>query len=178
MGRDFQILIRKGDITEIDVDAVVNAANTELILGAGVAGAIRQKGGPSIQAECDKLGPVKLGEAAVTGGGELKARYVIHAAGMRPGGVVTAESLENSTRNSLFKADSAGVSSMAFPAIGTGVGGFPLEECAEIMISTVSGYLIDKESGIKTVYFVLFDEHAYRVFEETMNKHRGGENRS
>lgn len=162
----------------MDVDAVVNAANTDLILGSGVAGAIRNKGGPSIQSECDGIGPVPLGEAAVTGAGDLKAKYVIHAAGMRPGGAVTRESLVNSTRNSLLKADENGAASIAFPAIGTGVGGFPLGECAEIMINTVSGYLNSEERSIKAVYFVLFDEDAYRVFQETLKTIKAGENRS
>lgn len=178
MGRDSQIIIRKGDITEMDVDAVVNAANTDLVLGSGVAGAIRKKGGPSIQSECDGIGPVPLGAAAVTGAGELKASFVVHAAGMRPGGTVTRRSLSDATKNSLARADEKGVRTIAFPAIGTGVGGFPLKECAEIMINTVSGYLNSKESSIKTVYFVLFDEHAYGVFEETLKKMKAGQYRT
>ncbi|MCZ6491786.1 MAG: macro domain-containing protein [Acidobacteria bacterium] len=101
----FEIIILQGDITEADVEAVVNAANNDLELGGGVAGAIRRKGGPSIQEECDRIGRVSLGEAAITGGGELKAAYVIHAASMQLGGQTTAENLEASTRNSLLRAE-------------------------------------------------------------------------
>src|SRR5215472_13126278 len=99
-----RIVTRQGDLTESGCEAVVNAANTGLMLGAGVAGAIRRKGGPQIQAECDKIGPVALGEAAVTSGGNLKARYVIHAAGMHLGGGVGEQSLRDCTRNSLRRA--------------------------------------------------------------------------
>src|SRR5579885_2903195 len=100
-----RIVTRQGDLTESDCEAVVNAANTDLKLGAGVAGAIRRKGGPRIQAECDRIGPIALGEAAVTTGGNLKARYVIHAASMRLGGRTTADSLRQSVRNTLERAE-------------------------------------------------------------------------
>src|SRR5215467_11396920 len=103
-----RIVTRQGDLTESDCEAIVNAANTDLMLGAGVAGAIRKKGGPRIQAECDKIGPIALGEAAVTGGGNLKARYVIHAAGMDLGGGVSEQSLRDTTRNSLRRATEKG----------------------------------------------------------------------
>jgi len=169
MGADRRIVVTMGDITDMEVDAIVNAANTDLVLGSGVAGSIRRKGGPSIQAECDKLGPIPLGEAAVTGGGGLNARYVIHAAGMRPGGGVGAESLVNATRNSLLRADELSLGTVAFPAIGTGVGGFPIEECAGIMIGTVTDYLKKEDTSIEKIYFVLFDEPAFRVFEKILN---------
>ncbi|MEW6145505.1 MAG: macro domain-containing protein [Thermodesulfobacteriota bacterium] len=168
MGADRRILVTIGDITDMDVDAIVNAANTDLLLGSGVAGSIRRKGGPSIQAECDRLAPIPLGEAAVTGGGALKARYVIHAAGMRPGGEVGEESLIYATRNSLRRADELSLHSIAFPAIGTGVGGFPVEECARIMISTVTDYLANEDTSIEKIYFVLFDEPAFRFFEKVL----------
>ncbi|MGE5445707.1 MAG: macro domain-containing protein, partial [Ignavibacteriales bacterium] len=103
-----RIKILKGDITDMDVDAVVNAANTELLLGSGVAGAIRKKGGDSIQKECDRIGSISLGEAAITGGGNLKSRFVIHAAAMHIGGSVTEESLRVATKNSLMRADEKG----------------------------------------------------------------------
>lgn len=173
-----RIIVTKGDITDMDVDGIVNAANTHLVLGSGVAGSIRRKGGPSIQAECDKLGPIPLGEAAVTGGGALKARYVIHAAGMHPGGGVSRESLESATRNSLMRAGEKGMRSVALPAIGTGVGGFPIDECASVMIKTVTDYLTDylKEGGtrIEKVYFVLFDEPSLRAFEKELNRVKEG----
>ena len=169
MGKDRKIEVIMGDIADMEVGAIVNAANTELILGSGVAGAIRKKGGPAIQEECDNIGPIPLGEAAVTGGGVLKARYVIHAAGMHPGGSVGAESLVNSTRNSLLRADERRVGTVAFPAIGTGVGGVPVEACAEIMIETVLNYLEQENSSIEKIFFVLFDEPAFRVFEKVLN---------
>ncbi len=169
MGADASIAVVKGDITEMEVDAIVNAANTRLVLGSGVAGAIRKKGGPAIQAECDALGPIALGEAAVTTGGALKARYVIHAAGIHPGGSVGRDSLVNTTVNSLIRADERRLRTIAFPAIGTGVGGFPMEECAEIMIEAVSEYLEMANTSVEKVFFVLFDDPAYRVFEKVLN---------
>jgi O-acetyl-ADP-ribose deacetylase (regulator of RNase III) len=168
MGADRRIFVTAGDITDMDVDAVVNAANTDLLLGSGVAGSIRRKGGHSIQEECDKLSPIPLGEAAVTGGGSLKARYVIHAAGMRPGGGVGEGSLIDATRNSLRRADELSLRTIAFPAIGTGVGGFPIEECARLMINTVADYLENEDTSIEKIYFVLFDEPAFRVFEKAL----------
>ena len=129
-----QIKITQGDITEADVEAVVNAANNDLQLGGGVAGAIRRKGGPSIQEECNRIGRVPLGEAAITGGGQLKADYVIHAASMQLGGRTTAENLEVSTRNSLLRAEEKKIQSIAFPAVGTGIAGFDTRRCAEIML--------------------------------------------
>jgi O-acetyl-ADP-ribose deacetylase (regulator of RNase III) len=164
-----RIEIVLGDITDMDVDAVVNAANTHLVLGSGVAGAIRKKGGPVIQAECDNLGHIPLGEAAITTGGGLKARYVIHAAGMHPGGGVGRDSLINTTVNSLRRASENRLRTIAFPAIGTGVGGFPLHECAEVMIGTVRGYLEDEDTTIEKVLFVLFDDAAFGAFENALN---------
>jgi O-acetyl-ADP-ribose deacetylase (regulator of RNase III) len=156
----------KGDITDWAVDAIVNAANTDLQLGAGVAGAIRRKGGEKIQEACDEIGPIRLGEAAVTGGGNLKAFYVIHAASMTLGGRTNAESLRMSTRNSLLRAEEKAIKSLAFPAIGTGVAGFPMEQCAEIMLSEVLRHLKSR-SSLEKIYFVLFDDAALQIFEET-----------
>ena len=156
----------KGDITETAVDAIVNAANTDLMLGAGVAGAIRRKGGPHIQEECDRLGPIALGGAAVTTGGNLKALYVIHAASMRPGGHTTVQSLRLATRNTLERAEEKALKSIAFPAIGTGVAGFPMEECARIMIAETLDHLKARTS-LEKIYFVLYDDAALKVFEDT-----------
>ena len=161
MGR---IELRQGDITEMDVDGVVNAANTQLVLGAGVAGAIRRKGGPSIQRECDAHGPVPLGEAAITGAGDLPARYCIHAASMGLGSRTTARSLRDSVRNSLLRAKEKGLRSIAFPAIGTGVAGFPMDECARIMFDVVREHL-SGDTSVEKVYFVLYGDDAYRTFE-------------
>jgi O-acetyl-ADP-ribose deacetylase (regulator of RNase III) len=159
-----KIVIRQGDITEAEVDAIVNAANNDLKLGAGVAGAIRTKGGPSIQQECDKLGPVRLGEAVITGSGNLPARYVIHAASMRLGGRTTEPNLREATRNSLLRAKEKGLESIAFPAIGTGIAGFPLDRCAEIMGAEVRNHL-KGETSLKRVEFVLYDKPSLYMFQ-------------
>jgi O-acetyl-ADP-ribose deacetylase len=164
-----KIVIRQGDITESDVDAIVNAANNDLKLGAGVAGAIRTRGGPSIQQECDRLGPVRLGEAAITGGGNLPARYVIHAASMPLGGRTTEPSLREATRNSLLRAKEKALESIAFPAIGTGIAGFPLDRCAEIMGAEVRDHL-KGETSLKRVEFVLFDKPSQYVFQHAFAK--------
>src|SRR5712692_1489806 len=141
-----KIYFQKGDITDMAVDAIVNAANTDLILGAGVAGAIRRKGGSRIEVDCERIGPIALGEAAVTAGGNLKAHYVIHAASMRLGERTTAESLRLATRQTLMRAEEKALKSLAFPAIGTGVAGFPMEECAQIMITEVLSHLKSRSS--------------------------------
>ena len=164
-----RIYFMKGDITELEVDAIVNAANNELILGGGVAGAIRSKGGPRIQEECDRIGSIRLGEAAVTPAGNLKAYYVIHAASMQPGGRTTAESLRSATRNSLLRAEEKGFKTIAFPAIGTGIAGFPMEECATVMISELLEHLKSR-SSLEKIYFVLYDDAALKTFEETYKK--------
>jgi O-acetyl-ADP-ribose deacetylase (regulator of RNase III) len=164
-----RIYFTKGDITEAEVDAIVNAANNDLQLGAGLAGAIRTKGGPRIQEECDRIGPIRLGEAAVTTAGNLKAYYVIHSASMQVDGQTTAESLRNSTRNSLLRAEEKGFKTIAFPAVGTGVAGFSMQECAEIMIGEVLEHLKSRTS-LEKIYFVLFDDTALTTFEETYNK--------
>lgn len=164
-----KVTLRQGDLTDAATDAIVNAANNDLMLGAGVAGAIRSKGGPSIQAECDKLGPIPIGEAAITGAGKLKARFVIHAASMRLGGRTTEEALRSSTRNSLKRADEKRLESVAFPAIGTGIAGFPLERCAEVMLEEIRDHLCGTTS-LKRVEMVLFDARALKAFEQALAK--------
>jgi O-acetyl-ADP-ribose deacetylase (regulator of RNase III) len=146
---------------------VVNAANTDLMLGAGVAGAIRTRGGPRIQAECDQIGPIELGEAAVTTGGNLKARYVIHAAGMHLGGRASERSLRDASRNSLRRATEKGIKSIAFPAIGTGIAGFPIKRCAEVMLEEIRDYL-KREHLPERVEMVLFDQAALSAFEQAL----------
>jgi O-acetyl-ADP-ribose deacetylase (regulator of RNase III) len=160
----------EGDITELEVDAIVNAANTELVLGTGVAGAIKTKGGPSIQAECTELAPVGLGQAAATGAGDLRARYVIHAAGMGPDRKTNAGVLETVTRNTLVCAEEKRVKTIAFPAIGTGVGGMKLEESAKIMIKVVMDYLEQGTSSLKKVIFALYGSRAFDVFKEELER--------
>ncbi len=159
-----KVILRQGDITDAGVDAVVNAANNDLQLGAGVAGAIRRKGGPSIQAECDRIGTIPLGEAAVTGGGNLRARHVIHAASMELGGRTTEANLRASTRNSLTRAAELKLESIAFPAIGTGIAGFPLDRCAEVMLEEIRAHL-SAGTSLKRVELVLFDDAALSAFE-------------
>jgi O-acetyl-ADP-ribose deacetylase (regulator of RNase III) len=159
-----KIVIQQGDLTEMDTDAIVNAANNDLILGGGVAGAIRRKGGEEIQRECDAIGSIPIGYAAITTGGKLKARFVIHAASMALGGTTSVEALRNSTSHSLRIARERGLKSIAFPAVGTGIAGFPLKECAEIMLREAAAHLRG-ESSLETIYFVLFDEVAEGIFK-------------
>jgi O-acetyl-ADP-ribose deacetylase (regulator of RNase III) len=163
MGR---IVLAEGDITEHAVDAIVNAANNDLVLGSGVAGAIRERGGPTIQQECDALSPIAVGDAVATGAGELPARYVIHAAGMALGGEATEEAVRASIRRSLELAHELGCTSIAFPAIGAGVGGFSKQRCAEVSIEEARTHLAGATS-LAEIRFVLFGEPMYRLFEMT-----------
>jgi O-acetyl-ADP-ribose deacetylase (regulator of RNase III) len=165
MGVKDRITVTQGDLTQQDVDAVVNAANNALELGGGVAGAIARKGGPAIQEECNRVGPVALGEAAVTTGGDLKARYVIHAASMALGRKTTEEHLRASTRNSLLRAKEKGLATVAFPAVGTGIAGFPMRRCAEVMLDEAADHLAG-ETSLREVRFVLYDAAAYETFRE------------
>jgi O-acetyl-ADP-ribose deacetylase (regulator of RNase III) len=129
-----------------------------------VAGAIRRKGGPEIQRECDAIGPVALGEAAVTTGGRLKARLVIHAASMHLGGATTEQHLRSATRNSMRRADDHKVATIGFPAIGTGIAGFPMHRCAQVMLEEVRAHL-EGATSVQLVEFVLFDASAYNIFK-------------
>ncbi len=167
-----RIVISQGDITEAEVEAIVNAANTDLMLGAGVAGAIRRKGGPEVSMQCAEQGPVKLGEAALTGAGAMKARYVIHAASMHLGGVTSAEALRNAVRNSLARAEEKKLKTLAFPAIGTGVAGFPMKQCAEIMLEEILRH-IRGETSLEEIHFVLFDERGLQTFQKTYSELAG-----
>jgi O-acetyl-ADP-ribose deacetylase (regulator of RNase III) len=164
-----KILLRQGDITECRVDAIVNAANNDLILGAGVAGAIRRKGGTAIQKECDRIGSIPLGEAAITGGGKLVARHVIHAASMSLGQGTSEENLRAATENSLRRAEERRFESIAFPAIGTGVAGFPVARCAEVMLAVIRDHL-DGPSSLKRVELVLFDRTTLEEFEHVLSR--------
>lgn len=156
-------MIQKGDLTEMETDAIVNAANNDLLLGGGVAGAIRRKGGDEIQRECNEIGSIPVGYAAITTGGNLKAKRVIHAASMQLGRNTTAEALRHSTEYALRIAVERGLKTIAFPAIGTGIAGFPMKECAEIMLHEVVRHF-EQGSSIEKVYFVLFDEDATETF--------------
>jgi O-acetyl-ADP-ribose deacetylase (regulator of RNase III) len=166
-GRVLELI--EGDITEMDTDAIVNAANARLILGGGVAGAIARKGGPEIRAECDRVGGTFVGGAAITTGGRLKARHVIHAVGPRMGEGKEDEKLTNATRNALKVADENGLKSIAFPAISTGIFGFPIHRCAEIMLATTLDYL-KGQTGLQRVVFCLYGRDSFNVFAEQLKR--------
>ena len=162
-----EIELIQGDITESDTDAIVNAANDRLILGAGVAGAIHTQGGPSIQEECNAIGHCPVGEAVITGGGNLNARHVIHAVGPRQGEGDEEAKLKNATLNSLKVADQNNLKSITFPAISTGIFGFPLDACARIMLTTAKEYLTGT-TNIERVVFALFDNKSFKTFEDQL----------
>ena len=162
-----RVSLRKGDITESSTDAIVNAANSALWMGAGVAGAIKRAGGQEIEDEAVRKGPIPVGEAVATGAGALKAEFVVHAAAMGGDLVTGADEIRSATRNSLLRAEELGVKSIAFPALGTGVGGFSYSGVAEIMIGTVSQHLAG-ESGLEEVLFILYDDEAYGAFDEAL----------
>lgn len=164
-----RIEIQQGDLTEMNTDAIVNAANNELQLGGGVAGAIRRKGGPKIQAECNEIGTIPVGGAAITSGGDLKARHVIHAASMELGGRTSAHALRSSTAHALRIAAQNGLRTIAFPAVGTGIAGFPVPECAEIMLREAAKHL-EGPTPIEKIHFVLFDRDALEIFEEVFSE--------
>ncbi|MBN1802443.1 MAG: macro domain-containing protein [Candidatus Lokiarchaeota archaeon] len=163
------IRIVKDDITNQNTDAIVNAANSNLILGGGVAGAIRTKGGPSIQEQCNNVSPIKVGEAAITSAGKLKTRHVIHAVGPRMGEGNEDYKLKMATKNSLIIADQHSLKSIAFPAISTGIFGYPINRCAQIMINTVINYL-KENTGIEIVVFCLFSDEDYKIFYDVLEQ--------
>lgn len=159
----------KGDITDQDVDAIVNAANNHLWMGAGVAGAIKKKGGQEIETEAVRQGPVDIGAAVITTGGNLKAKFVIHAAGMGQDLRTDKEKVRLATRSSLKLAEENMVGTLAFPAIGTGVGGFSMYQCAQIMINESIDFLSESKT-LKLVRFVLFDDAGFQSYEEELRK--------
>ncbi len=167
--KNSEIELVQGDITQSNTDAIVNAANSQLVLGAGVAGAIRTKGGPAIQEECNAIGHCPAGGAVITGGGNLKARHVIHAVGPRQGEGNEEEKLKNATLNSLKVAEENNLKSITFPAISTGVYGFPLDACARIMLTTTQEYFTGS-TKIKRVIFALFDSKSFKAFEDQLKK--------
>jgi len=166
-GRMLELI--EGDVTEQATDAIVNAANAALQLGAGVAGAIKRKGGPAIQAECDAIGGTFVGGAAITSGGNLKAKYVIHAVGPRWGEGDEDEKLTNAVRASLVLAEEKDLASISFPAISTGIFGFPIERAASIMLRAAREH-IERGGGLGKVVFVLYGADDYRVFREALDE--------
>ncbi len=164
-----QLELIEGDITEMTTDAIVNAANSYLKHGGGVAGAIVRKGGRIIQDESDKIGYCPVGEAVITGAGSLKAKHVIHTVGPRMGEGNEDEKLKNATVNSLKLADREGLESITFPAISAGIFGFPIDRCAEIMLENIIEYLSGK-TGLKRVVFCLFGRDSFDVFQKELQK--------
>ncbi len=162
-----KISLIQDDITEVAADAIVNAANNHLWMGGGVAGAIKRKGGRIIEEEAVKQGPIPIGEAVVTSSGKLKAKYVIHAAGMGTDLKTDKEKIQNATYNSLKRASELEIESIALPSIGTGVGGFPVHFAADIMIGTAVEFAKGKTS-LKDIIFVLYGEEVFRAFEDAM----------
>ncbi|MFA6349849.1 MAG: macro domain-containing protein [Candidatus Omnitrophota bacterium] len=161
-----EIKIIQGDLTALKVDAIVNAANNKLVMGGGVAGTIRKKGGKSIEEEAVKKGPIKIGESIFTKAGELPAKYVIHAATMGLDFETDETKIRNSARSALDLAEELKVESVAFPALGCGTGGFPLLASAKVMAQEVLRHVKYGESGLKEVTFCLFDKEAFEVFNK------------
>jgi O-acetyl-ADP-ribose deacetylase (regulator of RNase III) len=157
----------QGDLTEQTTDAIVNAANTALQMGGGVAGAIRRRGGPKIQEECNRIGGTYVGGAVITTGGNLAAKYVIHAVGPIHGDEHEDSKLKDATLNSLKLADQKGLKSVAFPAISTGVYGFPKDRCAAIMLSTTIAYL-EGPTKLEKVVFCLYDKKTLELFDDAL----------
>jgi O-acetyl-ADP-ribose deacetylase (regulator of RNase III) len=155
--------VQRADITKLEVDAIANAANTELKHGGGVAGAISRAGGPAVQEESDKAAPIGLGEAVETSAGEMPSRWVIHAATMELGGPTSAEIIRRATASTLAKADELGAKSLALVAFGTGVGGFPVEEAARIEAEEVRRHL-EGDSGLERVVFAVHGADAEAAF--------------
>ncbi|MBN2102406.1 macro domain-containing protein [bacterium] len=161
------------DITTLNVDAIVNAANSRLAHGGGVAGVISRKGGPAIQEESNiwvkTRGVVPAGEVAITSAGDLPARYVIHAVGPRQGEGMENKKLKNATLNSLKMADSRLLKSIALPAISTGIFGYPMDKCAKVMLSAVKAY-VESGTGLERIVLCLFGEQAFSVFQTRFSK--------
>jgi O-acetyl-ADP-ribose deacetylase (regulator of RNase III) len=163
------VTLHKGDLTRVSADAIVNAANNALWMGGGVAGALMRVGGKEIEQEAVKQGPIPVGEAVVTGAGALKARYVIHAAVMAADMVTDADKIRAATQSALLRAEELRLKSVAFPALGTGIGGFPYSRAAEVMIDAVNEHLAG-DSCLEEVLFVLYGDEPFEAFE----KHLGG----
>jgi O-acetyl-ADP-ribose deacetylase len=156
--------VLQADVTKLEVDAIANAANTQLAHGGGVAGAISRAGGPAVQRESDERAPIELGEAVETTAGEMPARWVIHAATMELGGPTSAEIIERATRSTLDRAEQLGCRSLALVAFGTGVGGFPLDEAARLMV----GAAREHEGELERIVFAVHGDEAERSFRDAV----------
>lgn len=168
------IKIVKGDITESDVDAIVNAANSYLQHGGGVAGAISRKGGPAIQEESNRIGYVPVGQCALTTGGKLKAKYVIHAVGPRWGEGEEERKLKDAVRSTLKLATEKGFQSLSMPAISAGIFGFPKDRCAHLMIHEVASYLQSNPTSLREIIFCLMDQDVIDFFQQELEKLKAG----
>ena len=168
-----KITLMQGDISTAEADALVNAANNELWMGSGVAGALRRAGGPEVEREAISKGPIKVGEAVATGAGELAARgvkYIIHAAAMGAGAGASERSVREATLNSLHLAEQLVVKRIAFPALGAGVGGYEVRDCAKTMLATIHEYAAQNpDSGIAEVIFVLWSDETFAAFSQMLN---------
>ena len=159
-----ELEVRQADVTQLEVDAIANAANTGLAHGGGVAGAISRAGGPAVQRESYEKAPIGLGEAIETTAGDMPARWVIHAATMELGGPTSAEIIESATGSTLAKAEQLGCTSLALVAFGTGVGNFPLEEAARIMVGVARAH----EGRLERIVFAVHGDDAERAFREAI----------
>ncbi len=159
-----ELEVMAADVTALEVDAIANAANTQLRHGGGVAGAISRAGGPEVQRESDAKAPIGLGEAVETSAGNMPARWVIHAATMELGGPTSAEIIERATRSTLAKAEELGARSLALVAFGTGVGGFPVDEAARIMV----GAAREHSGELERIVFAVHGDEAERAFREAL----------
>jgi O-acetyl-ADP-ribose deacetylase len=161
-----ELEVVEGDITVLEVDAIANAANNHLWMGAGVAGAIKRAGGEEIEHEAVQLGPIEVGDAVATSAGRLPARWVVHGAVMGQDLQTNADLVRRTTQSCLRVADELGAESLALPAFGTGVGGFPLEECARIMVDAARSH---EPRSLKRVVFAVFGADAKAAFERTLS---------
>lgn len=159
----------QGDITDLSVDAIVNAANCQLILGGGVAGAIHRKGGPAIQSECNTQAPIEVGQAVMTTGGHLRARHVIHVVGPRMGQGDEDQKLRTATRSTLQLADQNGLETLAFCAVSTGIFGYPKDRCADVMLTETLAWL-KGSTGLKKVIFCLYDASTCDLFGRRLER--------
>jgi O-acetyl-ADP-ribose deacetylase (regulator of RNase III) len=159
-----ELEVMQADVTSLEVDAIANAANTQLRHGGGVAGAISRAGGPAVQRESDRRAPIGLGDAVETTAGDMPARWVIHAATMELGGPTSAEIIERATRSTLAKAEELGCRSLALVAFGTGVGGFPIDEAARLMVGVARRH----EGRLERIVFAVHGDEAERVFREAL----------
>ncbi len=161
------IEVERADITKLEVDAIANAANTRLMHGGGVAGAISRAGGPSVQEESDRIAPIGLGEAVETGAGQMPCRWVIHAATMEVGGPTSGDVIRRATASTLEKADELGAGSLALVAFGTGVGGFSLDEAARIEVDEVRRHL-ERGSSLERIVFAVHGAEAETAFRAAL----------